>query len=529
MPSGIQNLPEESETGLRQNSPVPPDTGNNAWFNPVFFLFLGAITLVAYWPVLDNTLLCDDYYLLGLDRLHMFDGGGLGNLSSLRWIFYAEYPVHLRPVVLSVWLLLSNLFGIEAWPTHLLNVLLHAANAWLIYWLLKRLKARRITAILPALLFALTPIGPEAVTWSSGNVDLFPLLFLLLGFGAYSIFLENGKRLWYAVSLVAMAMALLSKEMAMIMVILIPAMELLFGNAGRQSDDIGKSESGRTLRQAAIRVMPFLVLFAGYLALRVAILGTLVQGSQLPSMSQEVTYSPLLTVSVLLAPFSNMYFHLGFIAAVGLYTSLLLAASLFLVATGWSEAAKQTRRLWIFLVVAFAASLMPVSPYLINGLNLDLTRSHLLYISTAFLLSMISVGLFEYGSREKKWTGVGVAAILLLAPVYFWGVHTNNRYWEDAAVVETGILEELTRVLPDPPENARIYLLLEGETQTARIYWCKPMLQTAVREKYERYDVRVVQEGKSDVIEDVGDTTDGYLFIYDESTDQLRFDHAPAS
>jgi hypothetical protein len=523
-------LPEESDTEPHQDSPVSPDIGKNRWFNPVFFLFLGAITLIAYWPVLDNTLLCDDYYLLGMDRLHLFGGGGLGDLSSLRWIFYAEYPVQLRPVILSVWLLISHFYGVEAWPTHLLNVVLHAANAWMIFWLLTRLKASRITAVLPALLFALTPIGPEAVTWSSGNVDLFPLFFLLLGFGAYSLFLENGRKLWYAASLAAMAMALLSKEMAMIMVVLIPAMELLYGDVFRSRNNMGDTGSGRTLRQAAIRVSPFLLLFAGYLALRLAILGTLAQGSQLPSITGGFEYSPLFTISVLLAPFSNMYFHTYFIAAVSLYTLLLLVSSLVLVATGWSKAGKQTTRLWIFLVLAFAVSLVPVSSYLVSGLNLDLARSHFLYISTAFFLSLVSVGLLEFGWRGKKWSGVGAAAILLLLPLYFWGLQENNRYWEDAAVVESVILDEMASILPEPPANSRIYLVLEEETQAARIYWCKPMLQIAVRSKYDRYDIKVVQEGSSDRIEDVGDdTSDGYLFIYDESTNQLRLDHPPST
>lgn len=78
---------EEPETRSSRSSPVPAGSGKKVWFGPAFFLLLGAITLVAYWPVLDNTLLCDDYYLLGRDRLHLFGGGGLGNLSSLRWIF----------------------------------------------------------------------------------------------------------------------------------------------------------------------------------------------------------------------------------------------------------------------------------------------------------------------------------------------------------------------------------------------------------------------------------------------------------
>lgn len=508
---------------------MPQDTGDNPWFNPAFFFLLGAIALIAYWAALDNTLLCDDYYLLGRDRLHMFGGGGLGDLSSLRWIFYAEYPVHLRPVVLSAWLLISHFFGVEPWPTHLMNIFLHAATAWLLFWLLTRLRAGRLAAALPALLFALTPIAPEAVTWSSGDVDLFPLFFLLLGLGSYAVFMESGRRLWYGASLLAMALALLSKEMAMTMVVMIPAMELMFGNVIRRAAPGSGPGDGRRrpLRQAAIRIAPFLVLFAGYLALRRAILGTLVQGSQLPSIEGGFANNPLFTITVLLAPFSNIYFSAGFIATAGVYTLLLLIVSLAQVVSGWSTADLARRRLWLFLLMVFVVSLGPVSSYLIGGLNPDLTRSHFLYMATAFLLSLLAVGLLDFGWRGKRRPLAGAIALVLLLPVYFWGLQTNNRYWEDAAMVESVILDEMVRILPEPPENARIYLVLEGETQAARIYWCKPMLQTAVRSNYNRYDIKVVQEGKSDRIEDVGDTRDGYLFIYDESINELRLEHPP--
>lgn len=98
-----------------------------------------------------------------------------------------------------------------------------------------RLGARKLTAFVAALLFLLTPIAPEAVTWLSGRADVLVLFFMLLAMVLYSVYLT--KRSWAAFSgaMLASATALLSKEQGYIVIILLPSMDFLFGGIFLQS------------------------------------------------------------------------------------------------------------------------------------------------------------------------------------------------------------------------------------------------------------------------------------------------------
>src|SRR6185312_6710837 len=55
---------------------------------------------------------------------------------------------------------------------HGANVLVHALNAALVWWLLRRLKASRLAATVGALLFVAHPLQVETVCWVSGFRDV---------------------------------------------------------------------------------------------------------------------------------------------------------------------------------------------------------------------------------------------------------------------------------------------------------------------------------------------------------------------
>lgn len=55
---------------------------------------------------------------------------------------------------------------------HLVNLLTHLGNSWLVFAILKELRLKDTGALLGALLFALHPLQVEAVAWASGFKDL---------------------------------------------------------------------------------------------------------------------------------------------------------------------------------------------------------------------------------------------------------------------------------------------------------------------------------------------------------------------
>ncbi|UCG16168.1 MAG: tetratricopeptide repeat protein [Phycisphaerales bacterium] len=96
--------------------------------------------------------------------------------------------------------------GAGAWLFHLTNVLIHAGNAVLVWWLLSRLSRNRFVPIVAAILFAVHPLNAETVAWLSGRMMLTSTLFALATLIAFDRWLAD--RRWLAALLCVVFTAL---------------------------------------------------------------------------------------------------------------------------------------------------------------------------------------------------------------------------------------------------------------------------------------------------------------------------------
>lgn len=136
--------------------------------------------------------------------------------------------VHYRPIYMS-WLMANfQLFGMVLPWWHLTSLLLHLAVILLVYKIGVQILKEPWTAALGALLFALHPIHVESVSYVSASTDLLVAAFMLLAFLAYSRFREQSASPWYfTASLLAAALAMLSKETAAMLPLALVAYEAL--------------------------------------------------------------------------------------------------------------------------------------------------------------------------------------------------------------------------------------------------------------------------------------------------------------
>jgi tetratricopeptide (TPR) repeat protein len=197
-------------------------------------LLVAALAFVAFLPALDAGFVdWDD------DRNFLWNEGyrGLG-LRELQWMFTATWMGHYIPIT---WLSLGlnyALGGMEPWGYHLGNLLLHAANTALLFFVARRLLATAAISPAPhgnaqgeeggaavawgaaaaALLWALHPLRVESVAWVTERRDVLCGFFYLLAVRAYLQVATRERTLsgrWLAASLVAFAAALGSKAIAM--------------------------------------------------------------------------------------------------------------------------------------------------------------------------------------------------------------------------------------------------------------------------------------------------------------------------
>jgi Flp pilus assembly protein TadD len=170
-----------------------------------------AVAIVVYAPSLAGGFLYDDIPIL-VDNRRIQDIANLG--AILRY-----EPA--RPLLGLTWALNYAVAGTTAWPYHLVNILIHAANAALLAslfaWLARRSDGR-ITmgaATFAACFFAATPMAAETVAYVASRSSALSTLFSLAALRLALPALANGRRTrrwWLALGF--FVLALLTKEEA---------------------------------------------------------------------------------------------------------------------------------------------------------------------------------------------------------------------------------------------------------------------------------------------------------------------------
>lgn len=150
--------------------------------------------------------------------------------SHIKWMFQATVLGHWQPLTWVSYGLDYVIAGLDPFQYHLTNLLLHAANAVLLYWLIVRLiraampdrdgPAMLIAAAVGSLLWAIHPLRVESVTWVTERRDVLSGFFLLLTCLAYARAFPPGATrpaswLMYGLSVLLLACSLLSKAWGM--------------------------------------------------------------------------------------------------------------------------------------------------------------------------------------------------------------------------------------------------------------------------------------------------------------------------
>lgn len=192
-------------------------------------LVIGLVSGLCFLPTLSGSFLNWDDNVNFLDNLAY---RGLG-FDQLRWDATTVLFGHYIPLTRLTWSANYTLGGLDPWGYHLVNLVLHAVNAAIFYFVALRLLSAAVDeggpgsrehsdlvlgAAVTALMFGVHPLRVEPVAWISARADLLCTLFVLLAVWSYLGAVKPGgpvRSRPMALSTLAFAAALLSKGVAL--------------------------------------------------------------------------------------------------------------------------------------------------------------------------------------------------------------------------------------------------------------------------------------------------------------------------
>ena len=215
--------------------------------NLVLALLLVVATLAMYNPVIHHPFVNfdDDRYVT--DNTHV--RAGL-RWDTVRWAFTSFDEANWHPLTWLSHAFDCQVFGQNPAGHHYVNVLLHALNAVLLFWVLWRATGATGRSWMVAALFALHPINVESVAWVAERKTILSMLFLLLALGAYGLYSRRPSIGRYAAVAALFACGLMAKPM----VITFPFLLLLW--------DYWPLQRAQNFLKLALEKVPLLALSA---------------------------------------------------------------------------------------------------------------------------------------------------------------------------------------------------------------------------------------------------------------------------
>jgi len=163
------------------------DRSKDRWLALLTGLILATATAAVYWPVIHHDFInCDD-------QSYVYENPALqAGLSwqGVVWAFTTGYAGNWHPVTWLSHILDVQWFGLKAGWHHLTNLLLHVANTWLLFLVLKRMTGTLWRSAVVAALFGLHPLHVESVAWIAERKDVLSALFFFLTLYAYARYAE---------------------------------------------------------------------------------------------------------------------------------------------------------------------------------------------------------------------------------------------------------------------------------------------------------------------------------------------------
>ena len=133
--------------------------------------------------------------------------------TSWKWAWTTLERSNWHPLTWLSLMLDAQLYGLNAGGYHLTNLLLHLANAALVYLWLRKATGALWPSALTAFFFVAHPLHVESVAWVTERKDVLSALFFFLTLLAYTRYVQRGEGRFYWLAVALYGVGLTAKPM----------------------------------------------------------------------------------------------------------------------------------------------------------------------------------------------------------------------------------------------------------------------------------------------------------------------------
>jgi tetratricopeptide (TPR) repeat protein len=340
----------------------------------------------------------------------------------------AGFVSFFRPIHTLLSVFDYEIWGLNPFGFHLSNTLVHLFNTLFLFFLTLRLTGERLASIAAASIFAVHPVHTESVSFISARVDLLAAAFMM---PAFYLYMRAGKEVFswrYLASLALFWLAMLSKEMAVMLPVLLSVYSWIY------------EERGGRIKKA----VPFFLLLGVYIAYRIFGLETFAGQQQLradvvtlasTAAAATFDYMRLLVFPYpLKAYYTLTWYGPGSIKALAGFAALILAVILFFLLYLSKRKTAAYSLAWTFIALAPVMNIGSLGEF-------SIAERYLYIPSIGF---SIFAGLF-FATFMRGGSGkIAVAALAVVVVVLGAMTINRNRLWSN----DLDFYTEMVRIAP---------------------------------------------------------------------------------
>ncbi len=401
-----------------------------------FFLFRGTM---------HHKFNSDDYLAI----YHALREPNASLLQSLSELARPSWGLYYRPGIKIFLEILAKLFGLQPAGYHLVSLLCYAVLCFETYLLGFLLTERWRTAFGAGIIFLSLGVHGEAMFWISSLNGVVENILTLASLICFIRWHRNNKRILLAFSLLFFVTALLTKESAISLPILLICYSFLLG---------GEVQPGLAARRTIMRCWPFVLVGVLFVVLRTVVMR---QADLPPALThfewQFLIIGPwhafLMTLSPIDWPIPVHYF--GRFISMGTFAFIIAAIGLAAIALVPLALRKYRVTFLVWWIPAAAAPLF--------ALGLVPSERHLIIssVGASILVSLALFRLSEWFGRGAKPLAIAMSCTLMIVfcASGLYSLKQRQRAWAYASVVADHIVGQTVRMYPAPEKNTTFFFL----------------------------------------------------------------------